>query len=71
MIRKKNWIDENCFYNPFEHIWLKIVFDPEHYGFWKCGFNKNCSHICDKKAWMHNIYDIKPIFNQNIFISKI
>ncbi len=25
-------IDENCFYNPFEHIWLKNVFDFENYG---------------------------------------
>jgi hypothetical protein len=24
---------ENCFYNPFEHIWLKNIFDLENYGF--------------------------------------
>jgi len=27
------WIDENYFYNPFEHIWLKSVFDPKNYEF--------------------------------------
>jgi hypothetical protein len=25
------------FNNPFEHIWFKSAFDPENYGFWKCG----------------------------------
>jgi hypothetical protein len=34
------WIHENYFYNPFEHIWFKSVFDLENYGFQKCDFNK-------------------------------
>jgi hypothetical protein len=34
--------------DPLEHIWLKNVFDPENYGFWKCDFNKSCSYLCDK-----------------------
>jgi hypothetical protein len=39
------WIDENCFYNPFEHIWFKSDFDLEIYGFKKCDFNKSCSYF--------------------------
>jgi hypothetical protein len=27
------WIDENYFYNPYEQIWFKSVFDLENYGF--------------------------------------
>jgi len=46
---KKTWIDENCFYNRFEHIWFKSVFDIENYEFWKCGFNKICSCLCDRR----------------------
>ncbi len=45
---KRTWTDENYFYNPFKHIWFKSVFDLENYGFWKCGFNKSCSYICDR-----------------------
>jgi hypothetical protein len=47
MIRRggKTWTDENGFYNPFEHIWFKNAFDPENYGFWKCGLNKNWLYI--------------------------
>ncbi len=45
---KRTWIDENCFNNPFEHLWFKVAFDPENYGFWKCDFNKSCSYICDR-----------------------
>jgi len=46
----------NCFYDPFEHIWFKSVFDPENYGFWKCGFNKSCSDIYDR--WYECIIDM-------------
>ncbi len=45
---KRTWTDENCFYNRFEHIWLKIAFDPNNYGFWKCAFNQSCSCLYDK-----------------------
>jgi hypothetical protein len=24
------WIDETCFYNPFEHVWFKSAFDLEN-----------------------------------------
>ncbi len=37
---KRTWIDENYFYNPFEHICFKSVFDSKNYGLWKCGFRK-------------------------------
>jgi hypothetical protein len=37
---KRTWIDKKWFNNPFEHIWLKNVFDLKNYGFWKCDFNK-------------------------------
>jgi hypothetical protein len=35
MIRRAKGLElmKNCFYKPFEHIWLKIVFDLENYGF--------------------------------------
>jgi hypothetical protein len=26
-------MDENCFYNQFEHIWFKSVFDPKNLDF--------------------------------------
>jgi hypothetical protein len=26
----RTWTNENCFYNSFEHIWLKSVFDIEN-----------------------------------------
>jgi len=32
MIRRAKGL-ENCFYNQFEHIWFKHVFDLENYGF--------------------------------------
>jgi hypothetical protein len=65
------WTDENYFYNPFEHIWFKSVFDLENYGFWKCGFNNSCSYTSDKRAWMHNKNDIKSSFSQNVFRFKM
>jgi hypothetical protein len=43
---KRTWTDENWFYHPFEHIWLKRTFDLQR--FLKCGFNKNYSYICDR-----------------------
>ncbi len=46
---KRTSTNENEFYNPFEYIWLKSVFDLENYGFWKCGFKKNHSYLCDKR----------------------
>jgi hypothetical protein len=45
---KRTWTNENYFYNPFEHIWFKSVFDLENYGFKNCGFNKICSYIYDR-----------------------
>ncbi len=50
MIRraKRTWLDEDYFHHSFEHIWLKNVFDLENYGFWKCGFTKSYSYICDR-----------------------
>jgi hypothetical protein len=32
MIKKEKGFELE-FYNPFEHIWLKSVFDLENYGF--------------------------------------
>jgi hypothetical protein len=37
------------FYNWFEHIWFKSVFNLENYGFKKCALNKSYSHLCDKR----------------------
>jgi hypothetical protein len=65
------WIDENYFYNPYEQIWFKSVFDLENYGFLKCGFNKSYSYISDKRAWIHNKHDIKSSFSQNVFKFKM
>ncbi len=46
LIIRKGFELMNCFfYNPFEHICLKNVFDLKNYGFWKCDFNKSCSYI--------------------------
>ncbi len=56
------------FYNWFEHVWFKHAFDLENNGFWKCGLNKSCSYLCDK---VHDIYDVKSIWSQNIFISNM
>jgi hypothetical protein len=34
MIRREKELDfMKIFYNQFEHIWLKSVFDPKTYGF--------------------------------------
>jgi hypothetical protein len=34
MIKKAKGFElMNFFYNPFEHIWFKSVFDPKNYGF--------------------------------------
>jgi hypothetical protein len=34
MIRRAKGLEVMiCFYNPFERIWVKIVFDPKNYGF--------------------------------------
>jgi len=50
MIRRAKGLElMNFFYNPFEHICFKIVFDLKNYGFWKCGFNKSSSYICDRR----------------------
>ncbi len=48
---KRTWTN---FYNQFEHIWLKSVFDLKNYGFWKFAFNKSCSCLCNRG----NIHDI-------------
>jgi hypothetical protein len=37
------------FYNPFEHICFKSVFDLKNYEFLKCGFNESDSYIYDKR----------------------
>jgi hypothetical protein len=58
----------NCFYNPFEHIWLKSAFGLENYGVWKCGFNKSCSYICDKG---HECIIYISICSKNVFIYKM
>ncbi len=54
---------------------MKIVYitnlsDPKNYEFWKCGFSKSCSYLCDKR---HEciICNIKSICNQNAFISNM
>jgi hypothetical protein len=44
---KNIWNNDFIFYNPFEHIWFKNVFDPKNYRFWKCVFNKIYSYLCD------------------------
>jgi hypothetical protein len=72
MIRSAKILEQmNLFFNRFEHIWFKSDFDLENYGFWKCTYNKNYSCLCDREAWMHNIHNIRSIFSQNIFISKM
>ncbi len=49
MIRRaKWWTNENCFFNLFEHIWFKCVFDPKNSGFWKCDLNKSYSYLCNR-----------------------
>jgi hypothetical protein len=58
---------ENCFYNQFEHIWFKHVFDPENFGFWKCGINKSCSYLCDK-GHEYIIYIIRNQFVVKMYL---
>jgi hypothetical protein len=58
---------ENYFYNQFEHIWFKNVFDPKNYGFWKCGNNKNYSYLCDK-GHEHIIYMVRNWFVVNMYL---
>jgi hypothetical protein len=66
MIRRAKELElmKICFYNPFEHVWFKSVFDLKNYGFWSRGFNKSYSYIYVTEASMHNIHDIKSIGSQ-------
>jgi len=65
------WIHENYFYNQFYHIWFKSVkltlkiMDFENVSLTKV------VHVYVAEAWMHNIHDIKSIFSQNVFMSKM
>ncbi len=67
MIRraKKTWIHRFIFYNPFEQIWFKSVFNLENYGFWKCDFNKICWYLCNKghefviKIYLYLTWNVK------------
>jgi len=59
------------FKKSFEHVWFKNAFDLRYYGFWKCGFNKTCSYLCDGGHECRIHMNIEVICTQNLFTSNM